>query len=149
MNLTKMQERLNVKPLSKLAMNGNIVLDDKFMYTPSTSGLIAINTNRYKYCKKMYASEKSIKSIVGDKLMDDDLKLFILKVSDKIVFEKYGKWYGIEVYKKTRRTYGIKRVYLYKWAYDPNRQFYVIYAYNLSLYWKSAFHIYSPQMSSE
>ncbi len=146
MNLTKMQEKLKVKPLSKdgkvrYNMNGNPILDDKFMYVSSNAGCVAINTNRYKYCKKMYASEKSIKSIVGDKLMDNDLKLFILKVSDKMVFEKYGRWYGIEIYKKTRRTYGIKKVYLYKWAYDPNRQFDGIYTHNLSFDWKSAFHI--------
>jgi len=143
----EMRKKLNVKPLihqGKVVKNqlGEVVMDDQFIYTyVKNYGNVAINLNRAKYCQKMYLSETTIQESIGNKLMDYDLKLFVEKVSDRLVFEKFGKWYKVELYKKTNRTYGLKKVQLYKWFNEPNRKFDGIFAYNLSLDWKSVFYV--------
>lgn len=143
----EIERKLNVQPLmyeGKVVKNGNgkVVMNDQWIYVNMPHhGMVAINVHRAEYCQKMYMSQITIQETIGNKLMDTDLQKFVEQVSDKIVFEKYGKWYRVELYKKTSRTFGLKKVQLYKWVVDPNRKFDGIFAYNLSIDWKSAFYV--------
>ena len=74
--------------------------------------------------------------------MDRELKDFCEKVSDKIVFEKFGKWYRVFLYKKTSRTFGIKKVVIYNWTINPNEKYNGIFNYALSLDYKSVFYLH-------
>ena len=139
---------LKVQPLTFMGESvkngrGETVMNDSWIYVEMPHwGLHAINVNRAKYCEKMYLSKVTIKeSIPQNKLMDSELKEFIEKVSDKLVFEKFGKWYRVFLFQKTRRTFGIKKIALYKWTYDPGRKYDGVFAYNLSIDWRAAFYV--------
>jgi hypothetical protein len=140
-------KKLNVKPLiymgKEIRTPSGVVMNDRWIFVRMPGhGERAINVNRANYCQKMYLSQITIKESIGDnKLMDDDLQKFVEKVSDKIVFEKYGRWYRVFLTKKTRRTFEIKKVVAYNWTIDPNREFDGIMAHQLCIDWKSKFYV--------
>jgi len=139
-------ERLNVRPLvymgKTISTPSGIVMDDRWIYVNVAGyGSMAINVNRANYCQKMYQSEITIQESIGNKLMDSDLKKFVEKVSDRIVFQKYGKWYRIFLCKKSNRTYGISKIVLYNWTIEPNRQFDGVSVSDMSIDWKRKFFV--------
>lgn len=138
---------LNVKPLfrsGKPVTNGygKQIMDDQWIYVSDRNGNYSINVNRAKYCEKMYMSQVSIQSSIGEKkLMDNELKLFVEKVSDKLVFEKYGRWYRVYLRKVNRRTFTIAKVVPYVAVYNPNARILGCYAFELCVDWRSKFYV--------
>ena len=155
---------LNIKPLmisGKHVINGKgqPLMDDQWFYESTTGGAhvnLCRNLWRSRYCQKMYMAQVTIQESIGaNKLMDSELKEFCEKVSDKIVFQKHGKWYRIFLYKKTSRTFGIEKISLYRWTlglnltatqpYDNNQSAKVItgglHDYMLAIDWRSVFFI--------
>lgn len=138
---------LNVKPLfrsGKPVTNGygKQIMDDQWIYVSDRNGNYSINVNRAKYCEKMYMSQVSIQSSIGEKkLMDNELKLFVEKVSDKLVFEKYGRWYRVYLRKVNRRTFTISKVVPYVAVYNPNVRILGCYAFELCVDWRSKFYV--------
>jgi hypothetical protein len=138
---------LNVKPLfrsGKPVTNGygEQIMDDQWIYVRDSNGCYSINVNRAKYCEKMYLSEVTIQSSIGEKkLMDEDLKKFCDQVSDKLVFQKYGRWYRVYLKKKTSRTFTISKVVPYVAIYNPNARVMGCYAYEICIDWKSKFYV--------
>jgi hypothetical protein len=143
----EMSEKLGVKPLLLMGKpvtngNGEVILNDQWIYVYMPGyGSKAINVNRAKYCQKMYESEITIQSAIGNKLMDSDLTKFVNQVSDKLVFEKYGRWYRIFLYKKSNRTFGIQKIIPYIWTVDQNRIFDHYYVHELAIDWKRKFYV--------
>lgn len=87
-------------------------------------------------------SQVSIQSSIGEKkLMDNELKLFVEKVSDKLVFEKYGRWYRVYLRKVNRRTFTIAKVVPYVAVYNPNARILGCYAFELCVDWRSKFYV--------
>ena len=138
-------QNLNVVPLRN--SKGDVIFDglskpilnDRF-YIDDTGQ--AHNIYRHYYCEKMYLSVVNIQDSIGiDKLMSSDLKLFVNHISDKLVFNKYGKWYRIFLRKTTNRTFGILKVVPYNWTIKPNMTFNGFYCHSLCLDWRSAFYI--------
>lgn len=138
---------LNVQPLMRSGKpitngNGNQVMNDNWIYVRDRNGNYAINVNRAKYCEKIYLSQVTIQSSIGEKkLMDADLKAFVTQVSDKLVFEKYGRWYRIYLRKKTSRTFGIAKIVPYVAIYNPNARVLGCYAYEICIDWRSKFYV--------
>lgn len=90
----------------------------------------------------MYLSVVTIRSYIGEnKLMTKDLKKFVEKVGDKIVFQKYGKWYRIYLRKLTSRTFDIEKIVPYNWTVHPNMNVGGLYAHECAIDWRKKFYI--------
>lgn len=138
---------LNIKPLIHGGKpvtngNGNPVMDDRWIYVRTSMGQGVINLWRARYCEKMYLSEVKIQDSIGvNKLLDNDLADFIKNVSDKLVFEKHGKWYRIYLRKINSRRFGIKKVTPYNFTIDQNTTHGGIFNHNLCVDWRSLFYV--------
>lgn len=142
---------LNVQPL--ILMNqpvtngrGEAVMNDRWIYIQDPqwkSNQYSINVWRSRYCEKIYMSQITIREAVGEKkLFDKDLQLFIDKVSDKLVFEKFGRWYRVFLEKKTSRTYGILKVQPYYFSLGLNLKVKGFsHDYLACIDWKQAFYV--------
>lgn len=138
---------LQVKPLmraGKPMINGhnNPIMDDQWIYVNDGNGNYSINVNRAKYCEKIYLSQITIQSSIGEKkLMDKELKAFVEQVSDKLVFEKYGRWYRVYLRRLTNRTFTIGKVVPYIAVYNPNARVLGMWAHEICFDWRKKFHI--------
>jgi len=93
--------------------NGKEVMNDQWIYVKVGGyGRIAMNVNRSNFCKKEYLKKVTILESIGNKKITPKLAEFILKVSDKLVFEKFGKTYRVFL-KKIGRKFCVKKVVLY------------------------------------
>lgn len=134
---------LNLQPLMLMGKpvldgRGEKVMNDRWIYANGH----AINVWRSKYCEKMYLSNVTIAESIGaSKLMDADLNKFVAQVSDKLVFEKYGRWYRIFLERKTKRTFGIKKVVPYNLTIDCNRMIEGVHAHHICVDWKERFYV--------
>lgn len=142
------ENSLNIQPLTRLGKPvtngyGKPIMDDQWVYiSDGRNGLYSINVNRAKFCEKIYLSKISIQESIGEKkLMDKDLKKFVEQVSDKLVFEKYGKWYRVFLRKISSRTFAIDKVVPYRFIYNPNERIGGNYAHELSINWRSKFYV--------
>lgn len=139
---------LGVKPLFRSGKpvkngNGDHITNDRWIYVQDgRNGCYAINVNRARYCEKMYLSQITIRQTIEDKaILSPDLKLFIDKVSDKIVFQKYGHWYKVFL-RKIKRTYTIDKVIPYVAIYAPNAMVLGHYAHELCIDWREKFYVH-------
>lgn len=138
---------LNVKPLMRAGKpvtngNGKQVMDDQWIYVTERGDNYAINVNRAKYCEKIYLSNVTIQESIGQKkLMDKDLKNFVEQVSDKLVFQKNGRWYRVYLRKVTSRTFGIAKIVPYIAVYNPNARVMGVFAYEICIDWRSKFYV--------
>lgn len=138
---------LDVKPLmwhGKPVLNGNgkQIMNDQWIYVTDRNGSYSINVNRSKYCEKIYMSNVTIRESIGEKkLMDNDLKLFIELVSDKLVFQKYGRWYRVYLRKVTSRTFTIDKVVPYFAVYNPNLKVGGFFAHDICVDWRKKFYV--------
>lgn len=139
---------LNIAPLTLMGKpiidgRGEPVMNNRWVYVNMPGyGLKAINVYRAHYCEKRYLSEVTIQSSIGEKkLMSNDLKKFIEKVSNKIVFEKYGKWYRVYLRQITGRIFDIEKIVPYNWTIKPNMNFGGMYAHQCCIDWRSVFYI--------
>lgn len=138
---------LNVQPLTflgkELKTPSGTVMNDRWIYVNMPGyGMHSINVYRAHYCQKMYMSEITIQYSIGEKkLMDKDLQKFVDQVSDKIVFQKYGKWYRVYLRKRSNRTFTIDKVVPYNWTVNPNMMVGGRYAHQCCLDWRSAFYV--------
>lgn len=123
--------------------HGQQIMNDQWIYlTDSNGNNYAINVYRSMYCEKMYLSNVDIQESIGDKkLMDKDLKNFCEQVSDKLVFEKYGRWYRIYLRKISSRTFGISKVVPYISVYNPNARVLGMWAHEMCIDWRKKFHL--------
>lgn len=140
---------LNVQPLFRSGRpvknaNGRQIMNDEWIYVTDRNGCYSINVNRAKYCEKIYLSKITIQESIGEmKLMDKELKLFVERVSDKLVFEKYGKWYRVFLRKVSRRTFTIDKVVPYVAIYSPNARVLGQCAHDICIDWRSRFYVRS------
>lgn len=139
---------LNVAPLmwmGKPVVNGNgkKIMNDNWIYvTDSRRHSYAINVNRAKYCEKIYMSHVTIQESIGaKKLMDNDLKAFVEQVSDKLVFQKYGRWYRVYLRTLTTRTFAIAKVVPYQAVYKPNAMIMGCPAHQICIDWRKKFYV--------
>lgn len=121
-------------------------MNDRWIYIQDPqwkSNQYSINVWRARYCEKVYMSQITIRSAIGEKkLMDKDLQLFVDKVSDKLVFEKFGKWYRVFLSKKTNRTFGISKVQPYYFSIGLNLKVNGFsHDYLACIDWKQAFYV--------
>lgn len=138
---------LNVQPLMHMGqpvLNGRgvAVMNDQWIYVSDRNGSYSINVNRAMYCEKMYLSQITIQKSIGENmLMDDDLKKFVDKVSDRIVFKKGGKWYRIYLRKINRRKFTIAKVVPYIAEYNPNARIFGCYAHEICIDWRNKWYV--------
>jgi hypothetical protein len=137
---------LNVSPLMLMGKpvtngNGKGLMNDQWIYVNDGRGNYSINVNRAKYCEKIYMSNVTIQESIGGKLMDKDLKKFVEQVSDKLVFQKYGKWYRVFLRKVTNKTFTIDKVVPYYCIYNPNGRLAGHYAHQICIDWRRTFYV--------
>lgn len=157
---------LNIQPLTKPIIksgkkygrediingNGRTIMNDQWYFTSNWpfGGMVAANVYRSYYCEKMYLSNVTIQESIGiNKLMDADLQKFVSQVSDKIVFNKYGKWYRVYLRKITNRTFGIAKITPYTYTilsgshpmYDKILNTTGLHPYEISVDWKKKFYV--------
>lgn len=136
---------LNVQPLTYLGEQittpSGVVMNDRWIYVNMPNyGPCAINVYRAHFCEKMYLAEVTIQESIGNKLMDDELKVFVENISDRLVFQKYGKWYRVFLEPKTSRTFKIQKIVPYNWVINPNMKVGNHYAHQCCIDWKSTFY---------
>lgn len=139
---------LKVEPLMLMGKpvtngRGEQVMNDRWIYINMPGyGMKAINVWRAHYCEKMYMSKVGIRESIGEKkLLTKELKVFLEHVSDKLVFQKFGKWYRVYLRAITNRTYSINKVVPYNWTVNPNMNVGGKMAHQCCLDWISAFHL--------
>lgn len=146
-NAIPVTTNLNVKPLMRAGKpvtngKGQHIMNDQWIYVNDGRQNYSINVNRAKFCEKIYLSNVTIQESIGKKkLMDAELKTFVDQVSDKLVFEKYGRWYRIYLRKATNRTFTIAKVVPYIAVYNPNARILGMYAYEICVDWRKKFSV--------